>query len=518
MITATAVGLPGLDRAAGRLREWRECPPKAVRELFGATPDPWQDQALEASVKHSRLALRACVGPGKSTVLAWLILIFLSTRPHPRIAATSITWENLRDNLWAECAVWMNRSDFLRRAFTWTQTRIFAVEHEETWWASARRWNRSASPEEQGKTLAGLHARYVMAVVDESGGMPDAVVSSAEGVLANAQAGCEARLVQAGNPTHLSGPLWRACHKDSKFWHVISVTGDPDRSGRAPRVSVKHASEMIAIYGRESAVVRAKVLGLFPHQATDALVSLAHVEDSYGRETAPDGSVLERGLRTLGLDVARFGGDLSKLVYRDGCFLERVDSWSGKDTEYTADRVAMAAREFKADEIRVDDIGVGGGIVDKLKARPDLQSRVVPVNVGVEPWKHGEDGNPLYANLKAQVNLEVAHLFRDGLISLDPSIRDLTLSQEATDIRYGFGRGGKVLQIESKDEYRKRHLGASPDAWDATVLAFGDFTPEKWAGLMEWMRGQAAAAPSPAEAAVVGLPSEDPATGLVRRA
>jgi len=37
-----------------------------VRECLGVTPDPWQDDVLEAFPKHQRLAMKACNGPGKT--------------------------------------------------------------------------------------------------------------------------------------------------------------------------------------------------------------------------------------------------------------------------------------------------------------------------------------------------------------------------------------------------------------------------------------------------------------------
>ena len=32
----------------------------------------------------------------------------------------------------------------------------------------------------------------------------------------------------AGNPTHLEGPLWRACTSERRLWHVTEITADPE--------------------------------------------------------------------------------------------------------------------------------------------------------------------------------------------------------------------------------------------------------------------------------------------------
>ena len=81
-----------------------------VRDVFEVEPDAWQVDVLEAFPHQQRLAMACCKGPGKTTVLAWLIWNFLLTRPHPKIAATAITKDNLDDNLWAELAKWQKRS------------------------------------------------------------------------------------------------------------------------------------------------------------------------------------------------------------------------------------------------------------------------------------------------------------------------------------------------------------------------------------------------------------------------
>src|SRR5881392_854582 len=152
-----------------QLIAWWESPPRFVREVFGVTPDPWQDEVLAAFPRHQRLAMKACKGPGKTAVQAWLAWNFLATRSDPKIAATSITADNLADNLWAEMAKWQARSDMLKATFDWT---------------SGRSWSRSADGQQQGDTLAGLHADHVLFIIDESGGIPDAVMASAEAALA----------------------------------------------------------------------------------------------------------------------------------------------------------------------------------------------------------------------------------------------------------------------------------------------------------------------------------------------
>ena len=49
-LLAGSVGSP-LDQAAANLRRWRAFPEQFVAEQFGATPDPWQREALRMLVE-----------------------------------------------------------------------------------------------------------------------------------------------------------------------------------------------------------------------------------------------------------------------------------------------------------------------------------------------------------------------------------------------------------------------------------------------------------------------------------
>jgi len=204
------------------------------------------------------MAMKACKGPGKTAILAWVSWLFLATRPHPKIAATSVSGDNLSDNLWSEMAKWQGKSKFLKEMFVWTKTRIFAKHHPETWFMSARSWSKAADPSKQADTLAGLHADYIMFILDEVGGIPDAIVATAEAALAT---GIECKLVMAGNPTQTSGPLYRACTKEKHLWWNISITSDPEDPKRTPRVSIEWAKQQIEKYGRDNPWVLVNAFG-----------------------------------------------------------------------------------------------------------------------------------------------------------------------------------------------------------------------------------------------------------------
>jgi hypothetical protein len=438
---------------AATLRRWREDPVAFVRENFGVEPDPFQIEVLTEFPRQQRIAMKACKGPGKTAVESWCAWNFLATRPHPKIAATSITGDNLADNLWPEMAKWQNKSPFLKQAFEWTKTRIFAKAHPETWWMSARTWSRTADTAQQADTLAGLHADYLMFILDESGGIPDSVMAAAEGGLST---GVEMKILQGGNPTHLAGPLYRACTSERHLWHVVTITGDPDDPQRSPRISVKWAREQIEKYGKDNPWVLVNVYGQFPPSSMNALLGPDDMEKSMGR-------IIELqdynfAAKVLGVDVARFGDDRTVIFPRQGLYAkERPIIIRNANTDEIAGQTARKFDDGQYDHIFVDDTGGwGAGTIDALLR---LGYPVTPVNSSAKAF------NPRYMNKRAEMHFEGAEWVKKG--GALPDLTDLT--REATAATYFFNAGR--LQVIEKDII-KTIIGCSPDLWDAFLLTF----------------------------------------------
>ena len=442
-----------LSAAAENIRRWREHPDLFVREVFGATPDPQQDEILRAFPSSPRIALKGSKGTGKTCPEAWLAWNFLLTRPHPKIAATSISAENLADNLWTEMAHWRNRSKLLEAAFTWTKTRIFANDHPETWWMSARSWSKTADKQQQSATLAGLHADYIMFLLDESGGIPDAVMASAEAALSSCK---EGHLLQGGNPTHLEGPLYRACTSERNLWRIFEMTGDPDDPKRSPRVSIEWAKAQIEKYGRDNPWVLINVFGKFPPSSINTLLGPDDMAQAAKRSYRD--SDIEFAPRILGVDVARFGDDSSIIFPRQGLVsfnpiqLRNVDSFQG------AGSTARKWGDWNADACFVDDSGgYGAGWIDALR-----QLGRNPIGISFA----GEPNDRRYFNKRAEMYFLAAQWIKDGG-QIPPDCTELTSAM--TQITYTF-KGDRLL-LEDKAQLKER-LGFSPDHADALALTF----------------------------------------------
>lgn len=428
-----------------------------VRDLFGVEPDQWQAEVLQAFPHHQRIAMQACKGPGKTAVLSWMAWNFLLCHPHPKVAATSISADNLADNLWTEMAYWQGKSDLLKALFAWTKTRIFAKQHPETWWMSARTWPKSADAQQQALTLAGLHADYILFLLDESGGIPDAVMATAEAALANVvdPTRQRAQIVQAGNPTHLEGPLYRAATTSRDLWFIIEITADPDDPNRTPRVSADWARQQIKTYGRDNPWVLINVFGRFPPASINALIGVDEVRDAMKRHI--NEAEVASSPRIISVDVAREGDDASTIFKRQGLLTYNPLVLRNATGLEGAGAVSRIWEDWDADAAMIDNTGgFGSSWIDQLIA---LGRSPLAINYSAN------DIDRRYANIRAGMYFRGCEMIRRGAVLPDCP----ELLADLTQTTYTFK--GDALIIEPKHHIKAR-LGRSPDWGDGWCGGF----------------------------------------------
>lgn len=448
--------------AARRIREWRRDPVSFVRDVFQVEPDAWQAEALSKlggdSNPRRRLGLKACTGPGKSAVLAWIgwhrLSCFADRGQHPKGAALSGEGrDNLRDNLWAELSKWQSRSPFLKSAFTWNQERIAAKDHPETWFLSARSYAKDADTEAMGRSLSGLHSEFPFILLDEIGDMPIGLIQKATQIFTGGV--IDGLLAGAGNPTSTTGLLYHICTQEASQWEIITITADPDDPDRTPRVDIEHAREQIRIYGRTNPWVMATILGLFPPHGFNTLLSLDEVEAAMSRRA--EGDAVAYAQKRLGVDVARFGDDRTVIFPRQGLLAFKPVIMRGARTPEIAARVAQAKFKWKSELELIDGTGgYGSGVIDQL-----LQAGHSPVEVQFA----GKSIDDRYANKRAEMWFLMADwVKRAGALPNMPELK-----KELCAPTYTF-HSGKFL-LEPKEQIKKR-LGFSPDLADALCLTF----------------------------------------------
>lgn len=469
---AAASATPEQARAA--LDRIRADPVFFCREVLGFWPWSKQREILESVRDNPRTAVRSCHGVGKTASAAACILWFLAAfAPECLVVTTAPTWRQVRDLLWREIAKAYNRAGG-----------FFDGELTDTRLDFAPEWYAVGLSTNQPENFQGYHAPHLLFVVDEASGVKQPIYEASEGFLtANGS-----RVLLIGNPTQVGGEFHGAFHQARSLYNTIHVsafdtpafTGEevPDRV-RAVLPSRAWVDAMKVKYripnrlerglppdgkggkkGKLNPVYQVRVLGQFPDQAEKAVVPMYEVENAQAREVEPEWP------HVVACDPARFGDDETVIALRQGKHVRIVEVVSGQDTMQTVGALLRVAREATSPihgkpSIVVDEIGIGSGIVDRLREVGEFN--VVAYNASAAV---AEENANEYPNARSELWFEFAE---DWLPELDLD-EDEQLLADLCAPEYSIDSHGRRV-VEAKEKTKDR-LGRSPDRADAVMMPF----------------------------------------------
>lgn len=479
-----------------RLRsQWAHDPEKYVRQRLGQNPTWQQRQMLEAiAPEGAKVSVRSGHGVGKTAAESGALWWFLETRDFPKIPCTAPTAHQLHDVLWAETKKWMRKSyqasrkwgcpDHLQLAnlFQITRERIYTPDAREEWYAVARTSGRDNPDALQGFHATDLEiddegtgiargdggAGHIMFLIEEASGIVEEVFEVAEGALSSPGA----RMLMVGNPTRTTGYF-----ADSHRSRRSAFTTLHFRTDDSPLADPDYRPRLVRKWGEGSNIVKVRADGEFPSQEDDVLISIEDTEAALTRSPYEPAPGLER---RLGVDVARFGDDRVTYVLRQGRNVIRVAVRARQRTTATIGEVREFAREWQADAIFVDEVGLGAGVVDGLIEHDELSEKVVGVNVA--------ESAPAREDEYAQGKTKRDHLWLEGARWIEEEVPSFfqasrenpdaaeDLAGELATPRYEHDSSGRIV-VESKQAMKKRGM-PSPDLADGLLLTFDQFTPE----------------------------------------
>lgn len=437
-------------------------PVEFVEDIIGAKPDAAQAKILQSVADNQMTSVRSGHGVGKSTVEAWAVIWFMLTRPFPKIPCTAPTQHQLFDILWAEISKWLRHSQGLSSALIWTKEKLYLKDHPEEWFAVGR----TASTAD---ALQGFHAEHLLYIIDEAPGVSDKIFEPVLGSLSTPNA----KLLMCGNPSQLSGFFYDSHHKNRANYQTFHIDG---RS--SSRVSPEFVQAIIQMYGEDSDVFRVRVAGEFPLQADDIFIPLSLVERSIITEFAPRARPLQVH---IGCDVARFGDDKTVIGYKVDEQVRFYKKRQGQDTMQTADDIVLLGeklvRRYQLAEpipVKVDDGGVGGGVVDRLRQLKRNEPErlwwlsVYPVIFG-QRIKH-----KYYYDSTTYMMAVVKKLLQPFNADGTPKPVELILPDDGDLVAQLSGRKyflteNSRIRVESKKEMKKRNR-PSPDEADCVLL------------------------------------------------
>jgi len=429
-------------------------------------PDAWQESVLRdigAQVRARRfdgvhpvapirVAIASGHGIGKGVLTAWLVNWIMSTRPYAQGTVTANTFPQLASKTWPQIQKWTGMSLNAH----WWKIGASTLQHKEL----GSQWSVSAQTcrQENSESFAGQHAASSTSfyIFDEASAIPDVIWEVAEGGLTDG----EPMIFVFGNPTRNSGQFYRAVFGvDRARWTSRSI--DSRDCAFTNKVEI---AEWVQTKGEDSDYVRVRVRGLPPSASDLQYIDADRVYQAQQRAplSLPDDPLV------AGLDVARGGSDNCVFRFRrgaDGSSIPpiKIPGEQARDSMRLVSVAAdVLAREYpghvKVRQLFVDETGIGGPIVDRLK-QLGYSSRVTGVQFGSRPPDHH------YANMRAWMWSQMREWLTRGSIDKDPR-----LEIDLTGPGYEHNKQDQLL-LESKEDMKKRGLD-SPDDGDALCLTF----------------------------------------------
>ena len=420
----------------------------------------WQQTLLFWCVKKAlarkasnQISVVSGHGTGKSASIAILILWYLFSYKDCQVPCTAPSADQMYDVLWKEVATWHARLPAqVKDLYDVESSYVRIKESPKTWFARAK-----TARKENPEALAGIHADYVMMLVDEASGVHESIFTTAQGALTNENV----LFIMISNGTRLQGFFYDSHHRLKDDWQRLSFDSEA-----SPIVDNDYVERITKKYGADSDEYRVRVRGKFPK--ADAI-------DQHGYSPLLLEKDLERAFTTLpkqaligsprlSVDVAGEGNNFNVWILRYDNFARVLDKVPVLDTMETASVTARFATEHDIHpyNVFVDKNGVGRGVVDALH---NMNFFVRGVLASASP-DIGED-KETFLNRRAQ-NFWRMRMWLMGGGKLDSEHADDW--REILSIKYKT-MDHKRLQIMPKLMMQREGI-SSPDVADALAQSF----------------------------------------------
>jgi hypothetical protein len=501
--------LQAISREAAR-RRFLERPDMWVKERLKEEIWSGQKRILESVRDHRKTAVKSCHEIGKSFIAARVVCWWIDSHPITKAFAvtTAPTDPQVEAVLWREIGRAHAKGNLSGRLNTkeWLVTPTIGKEEMVSFGRKPSDYNSVA--------FQGIHAPFVLVVLDEADGIPYLLYEAADSLVANDSG----RVLAIGNPDNPTSHFAEIC-KPGSGWNVIEIGAfdTPNFTGEyLPKdvlcqligpAYVEEKRKQWAPHWRWNAAFtrvepppnsdpqdtdplwQSKVLGKFPKNAgvqtliRDEWILKAQAKFEEIKATRASYAL---NPRIIGVDVGA-GGDSTSECLREGQLNRIMHEDHNPDTMETCGNIIVHLDEWDADEARIDSIGIGIGIVNRGQ---EQKKPFIGVNVGEAAEGEYEERDPAgniqvvqasskFLNKRAQYYWQLREKFEREDIAIDP--HDLQLAREIREIRFKRTSSGKI-QIEAKEELKKRLNGQSCNRLESLMLANAE-VPEEYQSL-----------------------------------
>jgi len=353
-------------------------PADFIRDELGEYLWSKQREIADAVQKYRHVAVASAHGVGKSWIASRLIAWWIATRPRGDAFAlsTAPSFPQVRAILWRE----------LNKAFV--SGNLPGRMNQTEWSIGTELVAMGRKPSDYNEeAFQGIHAKHVLVVLDEACGIPEQLWTAADAIATNEYS----RVFAIGNPDDPTSHFARVCDPLSG-WHVLHISAfdSPNLSGEEVPddlhdllVSKTWVDEREAEWGKSDPRYISKVEGRFPEDAEDGVIPYSWIKACQTPITELDESIVE-----LGFDVAAGGADETVIYERRGMRASRSWHFRIPDTMELVGHVVGIITDSGASAIKIDKIGIGQGVYDRLrelKRQGIINCKVHGVNVATSP-------------------------------------------------------------------------------------------------------------------------------------
>lgn len=438
-------------------------PSRWINDVLGEHVWSKQEEICNSVVDNKYTAVKACHGPGKSFIASRIGAWWLNVHKlgDAFLVTTAPSWPQVQAILWREMRRAHRIGKLPGRITLECQWYMGEGRSEEELIAMGRK------PADYDETaFQGLHARYILIILDEACGIPMSLWNAVKTLATNDNA----RILAIGNPDDPGTEFAQVC-KPGTDWNTITISAFDTPNFTGERVPPDVAEKLVTPswveerrkdWGEGSPLWVAKVEGEFPDISDEYLITPAMIQK--GIETELPGLTAGR----YGVDVARFGTDKSAVYRNRGNVIRFVDSWGMTDTMRTTGKVVSILRKHPHQlpvPVVIDVVGVGAGVYDRLK---EQEFQAIPFSGAERAYRPDK-----FKNRRAELYWNFRVMIERGEIDIDP--KDEQLQTQLQSIKWWVDSGGRI-QIESKEDMQKRGV-KSPDLADACVYSTAHNTP-----------------------------------------
>jgi hypothetical protein len=448
-------------RRQRKIEEYRKDPALWIKDVMGKDLWSLQGEIAKSVVENKRTAVKSSNSVGKSYLAAMLVCWWVSVYPeHKSLAITTAsTGPQVHKVLWR----------YVRQFHAEYGLKGYVTMDSEWKTNDGTLLAFGRKPDGDDVTgFQGYHADFILVIADEAGNIPEPLFAGFEAVTVNDTS----RIFAIGNPD-VHGSYFHGIFKkpeSESVWNRMTISAFDTPAFTGEKVSADIVNNLASPqwvedrkkeWGEGSPRYQAKVLGEFADQSESTLFSQSTINKGIDTEIEVDDLVPVY----LGVDIARFGTDMSVIYENRGGRCRLVASWSYADLVESANRIEKWANELRAVEVRIDGAGIGAGVYDVLNHRQREWQLV-----GIQGNAQSPDLDK-WSNYRAFAYDSLRLKMANGKIDIDPE--DTLLQDELGIIEYKFNLTRGALQIESKDDMRRRGV-KSPDFADALMYACAD--------------------------------------------